>query len=232
MCSSRIVCRYPEGEDEAGADRNLTMIAEELRASGRTPYIIPLAPGHPPLGALGYVEAARELAGQARALAIEPDEIVVPSGSGHTHAGLLFGLRALGLHWPVTGACVRRPAVDQSERIAARCEEIASLLDLASPVADRDIVLDDRALAPGYGRLNPATTGAMTLAARTEGLVLDPVYSGKAMAVLLERACEAKGGTRLFLHTGGTPAFFAYGKRTLEGDRGGPVAGCAAGFRV
>ena len=202
---------YPDGEDEAGADRRVREIAADLEAQGRRPYVIPLAPGHPPLGALGYVVAAREILAQLEEQALEIDELVVPSGSGHTHGGLLFGLRALGSQIPVTGICVRRDAAAQTARIESRCREIAELLGVESPVGPDDVVVIDDALAPGYGQLNTMTRSAIGLAARREGLILDPVYSGKAMAGLLLRA-EARGGegSFLFLHTGGTPALFAY----------------------
>ncbi len=203
---------YPEGEDEAGADTRLQEIAAGLTAAGRRPYVIPLAPGHKPLGALGYVVAAREMLTQIRELGLAVDEIVLPSGSGNTHAGLLFGLRALGSSIRVTGICVRRPAAAQRERIRARVDEIARLLVVEPQVVDPDIELRDEVLAPGYGRLNPATLDAIAAAARTEGLILDPVYSGKAMAGFLRSASDsAAGRTLLFLHTGGTPALFAYG---------------------
>ena len=202
---------FPAGEDEAGADRRLEEIAAELTGAGRRPYVIHLAPGHKPLGALGYVVAARELLGQITADGLELDEIVVPSGSGNTHAGLLFGLRALGCQIPVTGICVRRPATDQVGRIVARCQEIADLLGLAPVVEDHDVVLTDQFLAPGYGQLNDPTRRAIAAAARREALILDPVYSGKTMAGLLHRAAESgPDHAMLFLHTGGTPAVFAY----------------------
>ena len=202
---------YPEGEDEAGADRRINEIAEALRAEGRRPYVIPLAPGHPPLGALGYVAAARELLAQCEAAGLGFDELIVASGSGHTHAGLLFGLRALGCALPVTGICVRRPAEVQRPRIESRCREIAELIGAPNPVARADVVLDDQDLAPGYGRLNPALREAVALAARREGLLLDPVYTGRSFASLLRRAAALTEGARLlFLHTGGTPAIFAY----------------------
>jgi 1-aminocyclopropane-1-carboxylate deaminase/D-cysteine desulfhydrase-like pyridoxal-dependent ACC family enzyme len=112
----------------------------------------------------------------------------------------------------VTGICVRRPAAPQRERIRTRVEDIAKLLGLAPQVVDADIVLRDEILAPGYGQLNPATLDAIATAARTEGLILDPVYTGKAMASFLQSAAEsAAGGNLLFIHTGGTPALFAYG---------------------
>ncbi|MCH7943490.1 MAG: pyridoxal-phosphate dependent enzyme, partial [Proteobacteria bacterium] len=204
---------YSKGEDEAGADGRLGEIAAELEAAGRRPYIIHLAPGHPPLGALGYVAAARELVGQMAEQDLIFDEIVVASGSGHTHGGLLFGLRALGCMIPVTGICVRRDAEAQERRITKRCREIADLLELEPLVGDGDIRLDDRFLAPGYGRLNDPTVEAIEMAARFEALILDPVYTGKAMAGFLQRARDDAGGDKafLFIHTGGSPAVFGYG---------------------
>jgi D-cysteine desulfhydrase/L-cysteate sulfo-lyase len=202
---------YPDGEDEAGADRRLEEIAGRLSEQGRRPYVIHLAPGHPPLGALGYVAAARELLAQLAERELSIDEIVVASGSGHSHGGLLFGLRALGSGLRVTGVCVRRDAAVQAARIASRCREIAAYLELDPVVEDRDIHLVDDFLAPGYGRFDQAVLRAIDLAARHEAQFLDPVYTGKAMAALLRRA-EAAGPDHslLFLHTGGTPAIFAY----------------------
>ena len=209
--------RYPEGEDEAGADRQLGEIAAGLKAEGRKPFIIPLGPGHPPHGALGYVVAARELMAQQEAQGWASDEIVVASGSGNTHAGLLFGLKALGSQAKVVGACVRRAADVQRPRILKRCQEIAELLGVAPVVEENDLHFSDTHLAPGYGQLNPPTLEAMKKAARREGLVLDPVYTAKVMACTLQQA-EAASAERsiLFWHTGGTPALFAYS--ALLGD--------------
>ena len=203
---------YPEGEDEAGADRQLEIIAETLRGQGKTPYIIHLAPGHPALGALGYVVAAQELLNQMAAEDLHIDRVVLPSGSGHTHGGLLFGLRALGCDLPVHGICVRRSADLQYPRIKTRCQEITDLLKLdANPVGDCDILVDDRFLAPGYGTLNRATTDAIIQGARYEALMLDPTYSGKAMAGFIDIAEKSNGSeSSLFWHTGGTPGLFAY----------------------
>ena len=204
---------YSEGEDETGADRRLREIAADLEAQGRRPYVIPLAPGHAPLGALGYVDAAREILEQLPAQDLTLGEIVVTSGSGHTHSGLLFGLLALGCAVPVTGICARRPAEDQRPRIVSRCREIAELLGVEPIVAEDDVRLTDAFLAPGYGQLNPATVEAMELAARAEALILDPVYTGKTMAGFIQRARQAEPGqSLLFIHTGGTPALFAYGE--------------------
>ena len=202
---------YAHGEDEAGADKRLGEIAEDLKQSGRRPYIIPLAPGHPPLGALGYVLAADELLRQITEAGLEVEEIVVASGSGNTHAGLLFGLRALGSGIVVTGICVRRDASAQHPRIAARCREIADLLEIESKVEDADIRVNDFFLPPGYGTAGEETLRAILLAARTEALMLDTTYTGKAMAGFIDQAKKSGGtGARIFIHTGGTPAIFAY----------------------
>ena len=202
---------YPVGEDEEGADKRVGEIAEKLKRDGRRPYIIPLGPGHKPLGALGYVLAAQEILQQLESEKLSLDEVVVPSGSGHTHGGLLFGLRALGSPVQVTGICVRRGAEAQRERIWRRCQEIAELLRTQNPVAEGDICLLDDFLAPGYGQLNEATVRAIQLAGRSEGLILDPVYTGKTMAGLIHRArSTSRGRSFLLIHTGGTPALFAY----------------------
>ena len=94
---------YPSGEDEAGADANLQHIADRLKKDGANPYIIPLGASHDPLGALGYIDAASELLLQLEEQSLNLDHLVVTSGSGSTHAGLLFGLRALGSKIVVTG---------------------------------------------------------------------------------------------------------------------------------
>jgi len=206
------IYHFDRGEDEAGADNALHEIAQELKSSGKRPYIIHLAPGHPPLGALGYVEAAGELLQQAKAKNLKFDKIVVPSGSGNTHGGLLFGLRALGNETPIAGICVRRDAGSQRQRIADRASELADLLEIENPVKNNDISLTDEFLQPAYGQMNEATGLAIKLAAKTEALILDPVYSGKTMAGFLDLAKSMQqSGNLLFWHTGGGPAIFAYG---------------------
>jgi D-cysteine desulfhydrase/L-cysteate sulfo-lyase len=208
---------YPHGEDEEGADRRLGEIAAELEAAGRRPYIIHLAPGHAPLGALGYVVVGREIAEQIAAEGLDIDEVVLASGSGNTHAGTLFGLRAMGCNVPVIGICVRRAADLQHGRITSRCRDIADYLGIDPVVDEADVRLIDDFLAPGYGQLNPPTVEAISMAAQCEALILDPVYTGKTMAGFIQRAREGGAGRRLlFIHTGGTPAVFAYGTMLTE----------------
>jgi D-cysteine desulfhydrase family pyridoxal phosphate-dependent enzyme len=200
---------FPEGENEAGADQALRDEAARLRQQGRRPYVIPLGLDNAPLGALGYVLAAREVVEQGIAF----DSVVVASGSGQTHAGLLCGLRALGLRVPVHGACVRRGADAQRDRIITVSRKLETLLG-ASPILGNDDVLTwEQALAPGYGQLGPASREAISMMARYEGLFVDPVYTAKSLAVLIDLARTGvipRGSRVLFIHTGGLPAIFAY----------------------
>jgi len=202
---------YHEGEDEYGADSQLETIASELKAQGKKPYVIHLGPDHPQIGSLGYIVAANEIIQQAKQNEFRFDNIVVATGSGATHAGLLFGLRALDDHTPVTGICVRREKALQIPRIAKHCANIAKLLEMGNPISQNDIVINDDALAPGYGQINEAVLEAIELTAQNEGIILDPVYTGRTMAGYLSLARNAsKGQKLLFIHTGGQPSIFGY----------------------
>ena len=210
---------FPEGENEAAADANLERIADDLRAQGQRPFVIHLGIDHPPYGGLGYVAAAAECRQQLQEDNREVTHVVIPSGSGLTHAGFLAGARALDWQVPIQGICVRRDATQQRARILRRAGEIAGLIERPGMIADDDVLVSDDVLAPGYGRLNKATGDAIRLAAACEGLVLDPVYSGRTMAglIALIEAGEIPQGARvLFIHTGGHPAVFAY-QKDLEG---------------
>lgn len=203
------IITYPEGENEAGADAALHRRAEELRASGRRPYVIPLSEGHPPLGALGYVDAAHEILRQQPDI----DAFVVASGSGSTHAGLLAGLRGAGCDAPVIGSCVRRDAEQQAARIGRVTKRLRALYEDAARVQHRDIETWDDALSPGYGKLGALATEAIQLMATREGLMLDPVYTAKSFAAIpaLVRSGRLRKGCRVcFVHTGGLAALFAY----------------------
>lgn len=204
---------YPEGEDESGADAELAKLARGLEKSGRKPYIVPLAPVEEPKGALGYVTAAIELAEQCQQSELQPDLIVVPSGSGLTHAGLLTGCRAMGWQVPVLGACVRRQAELQRPRVVDTCEKIEAMLDLGKVVQSDDIWVNDIALAPGYGKASRAVLDAISLMSKKEGVLVDPVYSGKTVSCtlqLIENQALVNFRNIVIIHTGGTPAIFAY----------------------
>lgn len=201
------------GEDEAAADTNLEQIATTLRQQGRKPYIIHLGTDHPPLGALGYVDAALESLDQYAAGNLIPDAVIVPSGSAATHAGYLAGLLLGGSDLPVYGICVRRDATSQHARMMQRVKEVGEMIGLGQAVPPDQVRVEDTWLGPGYGTVTPAVTDAMELAARTEGLILDPVYSARTMAGLIgmvRRGDFHPDQTVVFLHTGGAPALFGY----------------------
>ena len=207
---------FPVGEDEAAADSAMERRARTLAAEGRTPYVIHSASGHRPLGGLGYVVAAGEIMEQAGALSLGFDAVVCPSGSALTHAGTLVGLRALGEAVPVYGICVRRDAGRQGERVAKLASELAAMIDCPTVFDADDVEVCDAVHPPGYGRLNEPVRDAMAMAARLEAILLDPVYSGKAMAGLIAhvRSGRIAAGSRvLFIHTGGQPAIFAYAEK-------------------
>ena len=178
--------------------------------------MIHLSPAHPPLGALGYVIAAEEILAQARDLDLEFDAVVCPTGSALTHAGILVGLRTLGKKTPVYGICVRRDAGSQAARVRQVAEQLAGMIERPEVFDADEVTAFDGVLAPGYGRLNDAVREAIALAARQEGLLLDPVYTGKTMAGLIEHVRSGvipEGSRVLFIHTGGLPAIFAYGEK-------------------
>ncbi len=204
---------FAEGDDEAGADRNLERIAADLREQGAKPYVIPIGPDHPPIGALGYVDAAREMVEQVDDMGLEIDTVVLASGAGATHAGLVAGLKALESPIRVCGISVRRRGSEQAERVLKRARMAADLLGRADLVGAEDIWLDDGYLGPGYGESTAEMIEAIELAGQCEGLLVDPVYTGKALAGLIglvRAGAFADGANVVFLHTGGTPALFGY----------------------
>jgi D-cysteine desulfhydrase family pyridoxal phosphate-dependent enzyme len=178
-------------------EERVAALAEEL---GPRAYPMPVG-GATPIGALAYAHAARELLAQ---LDGPPDWIVLADGSGGTHAGLLAGLPG---SVRVLGVDVARPPLPLVERIPALAAEAAALADLPAPAGE--LLLADHT-GPHYAAVTDECREAVRLAARTEGLVLDPVYTGKAMAGLIAAAREGRlSGTVVFWHTGGVPALFA-----------------------
>ena len=219
----------PAEASEADADVQLDAIADSLRAEGRNPYVIHLGASFEPRGALGYILAAREILGQIADLNAKVGHVVLASGSGQTHSGLLTGLRLWGSNLPVTGVCVRRDAVQQNARITQVCGNLGKLIRRPDLVGPDDIVVTDEYLGPGYGKNSPETWDALLTAARMEGLLLDPVYTSKSFAGALAMAADpaARGdGAVLYLHTGGLPALFAYeaaiGQAMADAEAAGP----------
>ena len=203
------------GDDLAGA---MQTIAAELKAKGRKGYIIP-GGGSNALGALGYVACAEELLAQTFEQGLKLDHLVVASGSAGTHAGLLAGLTGNNARLPVTGINVRRPRAEQEKNVHTLALDVAKLLDIPPPPRDAVTALDEW-VGPGYSLPTQAMVEAVRLLARLDGVLLDPVYTGKAMAGLIDlvrRGTFEKGESVMFLHTGGAPALYAY-QRTLQGE--------------
>ena len=202
----------PEGENEALADARLDELAMDLQQKGHKPFVIHLGVDHPPFGALGYSLAAAELRIQLQEQSINATHLITPSGSGITHSGVLAGVDALDWDIAVEGICVRRDKSLQKQRIEKRATEAATLLG-NTEIPSHKVRTHDDVLAPGYGQLNPQVAEAIQKAAKLEGILVDPVYSGRTLAgliTLVEQGYIAKGSCVVFIHTGGTPALFAY----------------------
>ena len=186
----------------------LDELATRIEAQGYRPYVIPVG-GSNALGALGYVESALEIAQQCED-AVEISAVAVASGSAGTHAGLAVGLEQLMPQAELIGVTVSRAVADQLPKVVALQQAVANSLELQ---AKADIILWDDYFAPGYGTPNEEGMAAVKLLAQLEGILLDPVYTGKAMAGLIDGITQKRfkdEGPILFVHTGGAPALFAY----------------------
>ena len=205
---------------DSGVDLAAAMqkIATDLKAEGRKGYIIP-GGGSNALGALGYVACAEELLAQTFDSDLRLDHIVCASGSAGTHAGLVMGLLGNNTQIPVTGINVRRQRAEQEGNVHALAVDVARLLGIAPPSREGVTALDEW-VGPGYSLPTQGMIEAVRLLARGEGVLLDPVYTGKAMAGLIDlvrRGAFKKNQNVLFLHTGGAPALYAY-QKTLQGE--------------
>ena len=198
----------PLGSDLAAEmDRD----AAAVRAAGGKPYTI-VGGGSNPLGALGYAACAAEIVTQAFDMGAPFDRIIVASGSAGTHAGILAGLAALNAGIPVIGINVRRPRAEQEGNVYKLVVATSALLGTPAPAREDVVALDDW-VGPGYSLPTADMVAAVRLLAASEGILLDPVYSGKAMAGLigLVRSNQFAPGERiLFIHTGGSPSLHAY----------------------
>lgn len=188
--------------------RQLDELATRIEAQGYRPYVIPVG-GSNALGALGYVESALEIAQQCEG-AVSLSSVVVASGSAGTHAGLAVGLEQLLPEVELIGVTVSRSVAEQQPKVVTLQQAVARSLEVE---AKADILLWDDYFAPGYGTPNDEGSEAVKLLARLEGILLDPVYTGKAMAGLIDGISQKRfkdEGPVLFIHTGGAPALFAY----------------------
>ena len=186
--------------------------AERLRGKGKSPYVIPVG-GSNRIGCLGYVNCALEIAEQEQASGTSFTHVFVVSGSGGTHAGLLVGLSLSGSKAELTGVTISRSAGLQRPIVQALVDDVSPLVGADAASVKTAINLDDSMYLPGYGLPNSSSVEAIVSCAKAEGILLDPVYTSKAMAALF---CQINAGRfkssdeLLFIHTGGAPALFAY----------------------
>ena len=215
---------YDKGTDFAA---EMVRIAEEIRANGGRPYLVPGGASNP-VGALGYVNCAFELLSQANQQGLVIDHIVHATGSAGTQAGLVTGLKATHSNIPLLGIGVNVDRATQEEKVYALACETAAYIGSPGVVQRDDVVANCDYVGAGYGLPTPAMNQAVLMLARLEGILADPVYSGKGLAGLFDLVGSGYfGGAEniVFLHTGGSAALFAY--RDLL-DLGGPGAGSAA----
>lgn len=200
-------------DDTADAEARCAELEAVAAEEGRTVYRVPIG-GSSPVGALGYVAATDELLAQADATAGRIDRIVLASSSGGTAAGTIVGLAAAGADLLVDAACVSDPADATGAEVDRLVEAVASMLDVSlSAIAAVGRSFDDGVLGDGYGIPTPDGREAIELLATMEGVLLDPVYTAKAFAHLIGRIRhgELEGESEVvFLHTGGSPALYAY----------------------
>lgn len=206
----------------ADADRDVTLaqVAEDERARGNRPYVIGLG-GSNGIGALGYAAMMREFSAQLQALAISPSALYFSSGSAGTHAGLWLGQRLFGPELALIGVSPNRDAARVSADVVAVARDGARLLGESWQPQPSDFTVVDGFTGPGYGISTPASLEAVRLFAEHEGLFIDPVYTAKAAAAMfadLRTGRWPKEQTIVFLHTGGTPALFAYAAEYAAGS--------------
>lgn len=203
------IARVPSNPDMNG---ELMKVAERMKAEGRRPYAIP-GGGSNPTGAIGYVNAAIELVTQANDLGLRIDHVVHATGSAGTQAGLVAGLCGIRSGVPLLGIGVRAPKDKQEENVYRLALATAEKCGCPGAVKRDDVVANCDYVGRGYGFPAADTIAAIELLARTEAVLLDPVYSGKGMAGLIDLCHKGffkKGENVVFIHTGGAAGLFAY----------------------
>lgn len=187
-------------------------LAEVLRSQGKNPYVIP-GGGSNPIGALGYVNAALELVHQLNETGLKATHLVLATGSSGTHAGLLAGLKILNSPLKVIGFGVRAPKEKQEQMVFDLACKTATMLGHEGVVEREDVFADCNYVGPGYGLPTSGMVEAVQMLAQTEGLLFDPVYTGKGLAGMIDwirRGHFTTDDTLIFLHTGGSAALFGY----------------------
>ena len=183
-----------------------------LRDTGKNPYIITGGASNA-IGSLGYAACAQEILAQLNDLHLKVDYIIVPSGSAGTHAGMLTGINGINAGIPIIGINVSRKKIDQEDIVFELAQETTERLGIKNSINRDDVVCFDEYVGPGYSMPTDSMVEAVKLFARHEAILLDPVYSGKAAAGLIDLVRKdyfPDGSNVLFLHTGGSAALYAY----------------------
>lgn len=204
----------PAGSDMMAA---MNSVAKELETEGRKGYVIP-GGGSNAIGATGYVACAQEIQDQLFQMGIEIHRVCVASGSAGTHAGLLTGFLGCNMNIPIVGIGVSRDPQDQDPLVHKVAVETAKRLGIRQEIEKDSVVTFGDYWRPQYSVPNAKMVEAVNLMAKTEGILLDPVYTGKAMAGLIDLCRNGyfkKEENLLFVHTGGSPALYAYQKVLL-----------------
>ncbi|MCF2947811.1 D-cysteine desulfhydrase [Paraglaciecola aquimarina] len=198
--------------DDVNSNEYALELVKRLKQEGRKPYLIPVG-GSSEIGSLGYVQCAQEIVSQIKQQALVLDHIVLATGSAGTQAGLLAGLILAGIDIPVMGICVSRPAAEQVALVTVLLEKTLILLGLDKKLAKGKVFANGDYYGEGYGIPTNETIEAITLSAQHEGVILDPVYTGKGMAGLIDLCRQGvfhEDSNILFIHTGGSQGLFAY----------------------
>jgi D-cysteine desulfhydrase len=199
----------PGGSDMMAA---MQAVADEIDSEDRKAYVIP-GGGSNPMGATGYVACAEEILAQTFDLGINIDRIISASGSAGTHAGLVAGFYGNNSNIPVIGINVSRPKEEQEELVYGLVKSTAKHVGVNSDIPREAVVCFDEYVGPGYSLPTPEMAEAARMLARLEGVLIDPVYTGKAMAGLIDLVRKGtfnKDENLLFIHTGGSPALYVY----------------------
>lgn len=214
LLGGEVVEHLPAGTNMQQA---MEALADSLRKEGFKPYVIP-GGGSNPIGALGYVACAEELLFQSSQQRLRIDHIVHATGSTGTQAGLVTGLTATNSQIPLLGISVRAPREQQEENVYALAQRTWQLLGIPGSIPRDTVKVNSDYVGDGYGIPTDGTLEALTLLARLEGILLDPVYSGKGMAGLIDlirRGYFHPDENIVFIHTGGAAGLFGY-RQLLE----------------
>lgn len=197
---------------DADPEAYVAQLAEKLKQEGKKPYPIHIGASKP-LGTLGYMECVKEVAEQIKAFDVQLGHCFLPTGSSGTQAGTIIGTKLFYPQMKVHGVCVGHEAEGQVENIKNLVNETYRFLNMSEQITSKEISVFDQYYGEAYAQATPAGIETIKLLGRTEGILLDPVYSGKAMVGMIDQLkkgnCDDAEAV-LFIHTGGFPATFAY----------------------